>query len=348
MRSAPLLFIERWTLSVERWTLSCGMRSADLRSLLLRWYRTHGRDLPWRRTKDAYAVLVSEVMLQQTQVATVIPYYERWLNRFPTFQALAAASEEQVLHAWQGLGYYSRARNLHSAAKVVVSRYHGILPHDPKIIRELPGIGRYSSNAVATFAFDQSVPIVEANITRVLARLFDIHLPVDATTGRERLWAAAQMMVPRKDAGRFNSALMDLGATICVSGMPLCGSCPIQPLCKTSRPELLPIKKPRPQTVQLRENHVFVRRGNKLLLEQCSARWRGMWMLPALKKSEQNGARAIHSSVFPFTNHRVHLRVFRARALRPRSQHTRWIAVAQLHTVPIPSPHRRAITALLD
>src|SRR5690349_9471495 len=143
------------------------MRSADVRRLLLKWYDANGRDLPWRRTRDPYAILVSEVMLQQTQVATVIPYYQRWMNRFPTFQTLAAASEEDVLHSWQGLGYYTRARNLHSAAKLVVSRHHGVLPQDPKMIQELPGMGRYSANAVATFAFDRSMPIVEANISRV-------------------------------------------------------------------------------------------------------------------------------------------------------------------------------------
>jgi A/G-specific adenine glycosylase len=324
------------------------MRSPDLQTRLLKWYRTNGRDLPWRRTNDPYAVLISEVMLQQTQVATVIPYYQRWLNRFPTFDALAAASQEQVLHAWQGLGYYNRARNLHSAAKSVVSRHHGILPNDPEIIRELPGMGRYSSNAVATFAFDKPVPIVEANTTRVLARLFDIDVPVDTTAGRARLWSAAEMLVPPKDAGRFNSALMDLGAIVCVSGMPSCPSCPIRSLCKTSRPEFLPVKKRRAKTVKVTERHVFVRRGDELLLEQCATRWRGMWMLPALKKGGPNAARPVHSSVFPFTNHRVHLRVFRTAEIRRRGMQTRWIAIPQLDTLPIPSPHRRAINALLD
>src|SRR4051812_14865592 len=324
------------------------MRSADFRRGLLRWYRTNGRDLPWRRTTDPYAILVSEVMLQQTQVATVIPYYERWLNRFPTFECLAAASEDEVLHAWQGLGYYNRAHNLHSAAKIVVSRHDGILPANPEKIRELPGMGRYSSNAVATFAFDCSVPIVEANITRLLARLFDVDVPVDAAAGRERLWAAAEMLVPPKNAGRFNSALMDLGATVCVNGTPKCQCCPVHTLCKTSRPELLPIKKPRPKTIELRECHMFVRRENRILLEKCFTRWRGMWMLPAVSKGQKSGARMIHSLVFPFTNHRINLRVFRITKFDQLGARTKWVALPQLNAVAIPSPHRRAISALLD
>ncbi|MFL6514900.1 MAG: A/G-specific adenine glycosylase [Chthoniobacterales bacterium] len=324
------------------------MRSADFRRRLLRWYRTNGRDLPWRHTTDPYAILVSEVMLQQTQVATVIPYYERWLNRFRTFKCLAAAPEDEVLHAWQGLGYYSRARNLHSAAKIVVSQYDGILPANPEKIRELPAMGRYSSNAVATFAFDRSVPIVEANITRLLARLFDMDVPVDTTAGRDRLWAAAEMLVPQKNAGRFNSALMDLGATVCVSGTPKCQRCPVHNLCKAPRPELLPIKKPRPKTIELRECHLFVRQKNQILLEKCSTRWRGMWMLPVVRDGQKTDSRMIHSLVFPFTNHRINLRVFRGTKANQSGPRTTWIGLPQLDTVPIPSPHRRAIAALLD
>src|SRR3712207_1900094 len=146
---------------------------AAFRRTLLAWYGKHGRDLPWRHTRDPYAILVSEIMLQQTQVATVLPYYERWLQRFPDFHALAAANESDVLHAWQGLGYYARARNLHAAAKAVVSEHGGKFPEQPS---RLPGVGRYTANAVRTFAFDHSVPVVEANIARLLARLIDLQV----------------------------------------------------------------------------------------------------------------------------------------------------------------------------
>ncbi|HTL79845.1 MAG TPA: hypothetical protein VL136_10605, partial [Candidatus Babeliales bacterium] len=155
------------------------MRSPDnlaaFRRPLVRWYRRHGRDLPWRRTRDPYAILVSEVMLQQTQVATVIPYYHDWLRRFPDFRSLARASENEVLRAWQGLGYYSRARNLHTIAKMLGDRLGGNFPREIEQMRKLPGVGKYTAHAVASFAFDQPVPIVEANTARVLARLFNLH-----------------------------------------------------------------------------------------------------------------------------------------------------------------------------
>jgi A/G-specific adenine glycosylase len=315
---------------------------------LLRWYARHGRDLPWRETADPYAIFVSEVMLQQTQVTTVLPFYHAWMKRFPNFSALAAASETDVLHAWQGLGYYTRARNLHSAAKQVVAVHRGVLPQDPLMIRTLPGMGRYTSNAVATFAFDQSVPIVEANITRLLARLFNIAIAVDSAIGRERLWTAATALVPDSHAARFNSALMDLGATVCVSRKPKCERCPVQSLCKAPAPELLPVKKPRPPTVHLNESHLFVRRGNNLLLEHCSDRWRGMWMLPSLTAFACTADKAIHSAVFPFTHHQITLRVFRPNRAPHRRAGTKWVAIDQLKSLPIPSPHRRSIDACLQ
>jgi len=322
-----------------------GPDSTIFRRRLLQWYSTHGRDLPWRRIKDPYAILVSEVMLQQTQVTAVVPFYERWLKRFPNFAALAAASESDVLQAWQGLGYYSRARNLHSTAKLVVRRHNGVLPHDPDEIRDLPGIGRYTANAVATFAFNQSVPIVEANITRVLARLFDIKTPVDSTTGRERLWRAAESLVPQTDAAKFNSALMDLGALICVK-TPRCNLCPVENFCRARKPELLPIKRARPKTVLLIESHAFVRRGDRLLLQKCVRRWRGMWMLPKLS-SGAVGRRPIHSSQFPFTHHRIKLKVFRTSP--PKSKPGRkWVLVDHLENTPMPSPHRRAVLSCLE
>lgn len=316
----------------------------DFRRKLLLWYSNHGRDLPWRRTNDPYAILVSEVMLQQTQVTTVVPFYERWLKRFPNFTALAAASESEVLHAWQGLGYYSRARNLHSAAKLIVRQYNGDLPPDPEQIYRLPGIGRYTAHAVATFAFNKPLPIVEANITRVLARVFNITTAVDSAIGRERLWQTAESIVPERNPAKFNSALMDLGALICTRN-PLCHVCPVKSFCQAPKPEALPIKRARAQTVQLTESHAFVRRGDSLLLEKCSGRWRGMWMLPPILV-DTRAKRPIHSSIFPFTHHRVNLQVFRTTATKTKRNRT-WFSVDQLENTPIPSPHRRAIEALL-
>lgn len=325
--------------------MSLPAQTLILRRRLVRWYVKNRRDLPWRRTRDPYAILISEIMLQQTQVATAMPYYDGWLKRFPTFAQLASATEAEVLHQWQGLGYYSRARNLHAAAKLVVSRHNGILPTDPEAMRRLPGLGRYTANAVATFAFDQSVPIVETNITRVIARLFNIRVAVDSSDGRERLWKAAESLVPIKEAAIFNSALMELGALVCLK-TPRCTACPVKTFCRADRPGSLPIKAPRPTTVHLTEVHAFVRRGDKILLEKSSGRWRGMWMLPGLPKIPQP-RNPLHSAVFPFTHHRVNLQVFSGRVTKLKKDQ-KWMPLEWLDRIPIPSPHRRAITDLVN
>jgi A/G-specific adenine glycosylase len=311
---------------------------------LLQWYRHHGRDLPWRKTSDPYAILVSEFMLQQTQVAAVVPYYNDWLRRFPDLSALARASEDEVLHAWQGLGYYARARNLRASAKVVQDRHGGVFPRQLDAMRELPGVGRYTANAIATFAFDQPVPIVEANTARVLARLFNINLPIDSAIGRERLWSSAARLIPKRAASVFNSALMDLGALVC-RPRPRCTICPVKTFCRATNPETLPVKKARLPTRLLIETHAFARKQKQILLERCSGRWRGMWMLPPLKKPV--GQRPLHMSIFPFTNHRVTLRVFAHRARKIDEQRQRWFKIDALRSIPIPSPHRRAIEQLI-
>jgi A/G-specific adenine glycosylase len=316
------------------------------RRSLLRWYREHGRDLPWRRTRDPYAILISEFMLQQTQVATVLPYYKKWRQRFPTFVALARASETEVLHAWQGLGYYARAINLHSTAKRVVDRYGGRFPKSIEQIERLPGVGKYTAHAVATFAFDQSVAIVEANTARVLSRLFDLRIPIDSTAGRNALWSRAASLVPEKSAARYNSALLDLGALICLPRKPRCGICPVKTFCRAKNPESLPIKRPRPETKERVEKHSFIIRNDMLLLEKSTNRWRGMWILPPLNGSSRKEG-AIYKAVFPFTNHRITLQIFRQRRSKIDQDCERWFSIHALESVPIPSPHRRAILDLL-
>ena len=324
---------------------------------LLRWYRRHGRDLPWRRTHDPYAILISEFMLQQTQLTTVIPYYNEWLRRFPDFASLARASENDVLRTWQGLGYYARARNLHSTARAVADGHRGRFPQSIEQMRRLPGIGRYTAHAVASFAFDQSVPIVEANTARVLTRLFELRTPINSAAGVERLWQYAARLVPIRKAADFNSALVDLGALVCVPRKPQCPVCPVQKFCRAKEPETLPLKKPRPPMKRLTEIHAFVVRRNRILLQQCTRRWRGMWMLPRLHARPRNRP-PIYESIFPFTNHRVALEVFAQRQQKidaPRdgftvanrnSQH--WIRINSLESIPIPSPHLRALRHLLN
>jgi A/G-specific adenine glycosylase len=313
---------------------------------LLRWYREHGRDLPWRRTRDPYAVLVSEFMLQQTQVGTVLPYYRDWLRRFPDFAALARASEREVLHAWQGLGYYARTRNLYSTAKQVVDRHRGEFPKSIEQTQLLPGVGKYTAHAVATFAFDQAVPIVEANTSRVLARLFNLQIPIDSAAGRKSLWGYAASLVPGKSSAAYNSALLDLGALVCLPSKPKCGICPVKKFCHAKNPQSLPIKRPRPTTKQLVEKHSFVIRNDRLLLAQSANRWRGMWILPPLHLSSKTKG-AVYKATFPFTNHRVTLQIFRYRERKIDNSPNRWFSFRKLDSIPIPSPHRRAIDALL-
>ena len=333
--------VRRSTFDVQRSTFA----SPAFRRLLRAWYRRRGRDLPWRHTRDPYAVLVSELMLQQTQVATVIPYYHRWLERFPDFATLAAASESDVLHAWQGLGYYARARNLHAAAKAVVAEHGGTLPRCATAMQKLPGLGRYTANAVATFAFDQAVPIVEANTARLFARLMNLQMRIDSGAGRGALWEFAAHLVPERNAGAFNSAVMDLGALTCVAGEPKCGECPVRRFCRAVNPATLPVKQPRPLLKTLNEPHQFVQRSGQVLLEQSTNRWRGMWILPRLEQASAD-ARLLHRSHFPFTHHRVTLDVFDA-AHVPASRAHRWFALKELDSIPLPSPHRRALQSIL-
>jgi A/G-specific adenine glycosylase len=316
----------------------------SFRRSLFRWFRRNGRDLPWRNTRDSYAILVSEFMLQQTQVATVVPYYSKWLRRFPDFTSVAHASQNDVLHAWQGLGYYNRARNLHTAAKIVHGRHRGILPGDIAAIRRLPGVGRYIANAVATFAFDQPVPIVEANSSRVLARLFDMRAPIDSAIGREKLWEYAAQLVPKRNAARFNSALIDLGALVCLANMPKCGTCPVKKFCRTKNPEALPIKKSKPRTKRLIERHVFVVSNGRVLLEQSSARWHGMWILPPLE-TEVFG-RPLYRSTFPFTHHRITFVVYHRGTPNRITPTQEWFE--SIDDIAMPSPHRRAAQALFN
>jgi len=319
--------------------------AALFRRFLLNWYRQNARDLPWRRTSDPYAILVSEFMLQQTQVATVIPYYKAWLRRFPDFATLAAASENDVLHAWQGLGYYSRARNLRATVIAVMGKHAGVFPRSPTSIQELPGIGRYTANAIATFAFDQSVPIVESNIARVLSRLFDLQTPIDTIAGREQLWSAAAQLLPRRNAGQHNSALMELGALVC-GVRPKCEICPAKIFCRATEPGALPRKKARPALELRTEHHGFALRRRRVLLEQSQDRWRGMWILPRLT-GRPTASQPVHLLEFPFTHHRITLAVYEHKSAAHESPSRSWFPITELSSIPIPSPHRRALNKLL-
>ena len=249
------------------------------------WYARHARNLPWRKSGDPYRVWLSEIMLQQTQVETVKPYFERFLAALPTLAALAAADQQQVLRLWEGLGYYRRAQQLHKAAQAVVARHGGQFPCDPETVQGVPGIGRYTAGAILSIAFDQRLPILEANTLRLWSRLLAYPGDPASAAGQKLLWAAAERVLPRRGAGVFNQALMDLGSTICRPREPRCDGCPVAVLCRAhalGRQAEIPRPKPKPPPEEVHEAAVLVRRRGRVLLIRWPAgrRWAGLWDFP--------------------------------------------------------------------
>ncbi|QYK51416.1 MAG: A/G-specific adenine glycosylase [Anaerolineales bacterium] len=257
---------------------------AHIAKPLLRWYHARRRSLPWREQPEPYAVWVAEIMAQQTRLETMLPYYQRWMRRFPTVQALAAAREQQVLNAWEGLGYYSRARNLHKAARQLVAEAGGHLPRSAAELRALPGVGAYTAGAIASLAFGEDVPAVDGNAVRVLSRLFDVEEPVQTAAGQQRLWALAAEHLPAGQAAEYNQALMDLGATLC-SPRPKCAECSLRAQCLAYErgTQLLRPVKQRPAELPVRQYAAAVLwQGGKVLVLQRPPRGllAGMWEFP--------------------------------------------------------------------
>jgi A/G-specific adenine glycosylase len=253
---------------------------------ILTWYSKHARDLPWRNQPDPYAIWVSEVMLQQTQVSAVIPYFTRWMKRFPDILTLSQASEGDVLSMWEGLGYYARARNLSKASRVVMRDYRGVLPADMNELRKIPGIGRYTAAAIASMAFGADEVALDGNIKRVISRVFNIRIPVNTNNGEKTLLVLASRYLPAGRAGDYNQALMDIGATICLPKNPECGICPVKNICEAWNKNLqgsLPvlIRKPIPPT--LVKAAAVVKRGRKVLIiqRQSNGLLGGMWEFPS-------------------------------------------------------------------
>jgi A/G-specific adenine glycosylase len=260
----------------------------EISERILNWYALHGRVLPWRGHSDPYAVWVSEIMLQQTRVETVIPYFERWMERFPNVRELAAASEQDVLSLWEGLGYYSRARNLHKAARMVVDLYEGELPHDLTALRKIPGIGRYTAGAIASMAFGMDVATLDGNLRRVFARLFDVVEPADGPQGEEILWSLAEEHLPIGHAGEYNQALMDLGSSLCLPRRPACSLCPLGNLCiarSLGIQEQRPVLKPKPECPHYTVTAAVLQRDGKVLLAKRPSKGLlgGMWEFPGGK-----------------------------------------------------------------
>jgi A/G-specific adenine glycosylase len=334
-----------------------------IRRALLRWYRANRRDLPWRRSRDPYAIWISEAMLQQTRVETAIPYYHRFLERFPDVEALASADLDDVLGAWAGLGYYTRARNLQKAAQVVVDSHDGALPDDAEALRSLPGVGRYTAGAVASIAFDRPEPVVDGNVIRVLTRLRGIREDVTKAPVLRLLWEEAERLVQGKSPGDLNQALMELGATICSPKAPRCPSCPLVRRCAahaSNDPESLPVKAPKPPPRRVEAVAGWVARRGKVLAVRRGEDGvlAGMWDLPGgeleiredpdegLARSlrervglEIEGAERAGSIEHVFTHRRMRLHVFRCHGvtgrvkLRGFAEH-RWVSASSLRALP--------------
>jgi A/G-specific adenine glycosylase len=252
---------------------------------LLNWFDRQRRDLPWRRDRDPYRIWVSEVMLQQTTVAAVVPYFERFLAAFPTIAELAAAEEQSVLRLWEGLGYYRRARALHQAARIVVAEHDGIIPTDPDTFGRLPGVGRYTTHAVLSQAFDQPLPVIEANSRRVLCRLTAERDDPRRAAVQDRLWTLAGDLVPARRPGDFNQALMELGALVCTPNAPDCPSCPVRTHCAALRDGLqheIPKRAPAEAITTVEAVAVVVQHDQRVLLVRRpeGGRWAGLWEFP--------------------------------------------------------------------
>ncbi len=259
---------------------------------IIAWQKDHGRhDLPWQNTTDPYAIWVSEIMLQQTQVSAVIGYYANFMARFPTIAALANATQEQVLQSWSGLGYYSRARNLHNAAQTIVDDFNGVFPTDFDDIISLPGIGRSTAAAISTFALNAPQPILDGNVKRVFARYFLIEGWTGKPAIQQQLWTIAEQENPIEGAIAYTQGLMDLGSSICVRSKPKCTLCPVSTSCKafaSNKTQHLPTPKPRKTLPEKETTMLIIRMGNEVLLEKRPQKgiWAGLWSLPEISMTE--------------------------------------------------------------
>jgi A/G-specific adenine glycosylase len=343
-----------------------------LRRRLLAWYAVHKRDLPWRQSRDPYRVWISEVMLQQTQVATVSDYFDRFIGAFPDLHSLAAAEETDVLKLWEGLGYYRRARQLHAAAKKVVVEFGGKFPEDPSDLQKLPGIGRYTAGAIASIAFGSRTPILEANTIRLLSRLVAFRGNPHSQVGQQPLWRVAEEILPQKRVAEFNQALMELGSLVCTPSEPSCSECPLSKVCVAYAAGLqqeIPPAKPRPIYTDLREAAVIVRKNGSVLVRRCAEdeRWAGLWDFPrfaveadgplfarteiAAKVSSQTGIECAPGGLLKtmkhgVTRYRITLDCYQAtyvsgRVRASKNATVRWLPVGELFLLPLSTTGRK-------
>jgi A/G-specific adenine glycosylase len=331
-------------------------------SALVEWQRQHGRrGLPWQGTRDPYRIWLSEVMLQQTQVAAVIPYYERFLRRFPTIDLLASASEDEVLQLWSGLGYYARGRNLHAAAKAVMAR--GAFPRKPEEIESLPGIGRSTAAAIAAFAFGERAAILDGNVKRVLARFLCIEGWPGEKAVETALWERANRLLPEREIESYTQALMDLGATVCTRSAPRCDACPVRISCKArkaNRIARIPAPRPRKALPQRAVTWLVLRRGNEILLEKrpSSGIWGGLWSFPEAPGKDVNGycrralacevisKKALDTLEHGFTHFRLQIRPLLCEVMRKPNilaPGYLWLDVDEARGAAVPTPVRKLV-----
>ena len=339
----------------------------DFASRLIAWQGTHGRhDLPWQGA-DAYQVWLSEIMLQQTQVATVIPYYQRFVASFPTIAALAAATEEQVLAHWSGLGYYARGRNLHAAARIIMEKHHGKFPREFEQILELPGIGRSTTAAICALAWHEHRAILDGNVKRVLARYCGIAGSPSEKVVEAQLWQQAEALLPQRDIAAYIQAQMDLGATLCMRSKPKCGECPVHSNCvafQSGRVSELPTPRPRKIVPERYCTFLLLMHGNDILLEKRpgSGIWGGMWCPPQFDDEAaakdwfvQNGMTASHGERLEtfshtFTHFKLHITPLKIplarKPLRAAQAGSVWLDVEEALRAAIPTPVRSMLQQL--
>ncbi len=319
---------------------------------IIDWQKVHGRhDLPWQNTNDPYAIWVSEIMLQQTQVTAVIGYYDRFMRRFPDIATLSLATQEEVLQYWSGLGYYSRARNLHHAAQKIIDDFHGVFPQDFNDILTLPGIGRSTAAAISTFAFNQPMPILDGNVKRVFARHFLIEGWPGLPKIEQQMWDIAHRENPTKEAVAYTQGLMDMGATLCTRSRPRCSDCPVQASCQAFgqvRVNRLPTSKPKKA---LPERHcvmlVYYLAGEVLLERRANTGiWGGLWSFPEAEEVPEN-AEKLPAFTHTFTHFKLHIQPVMISGITPPDKpNTLWLTPDEALQAAIPTPIRKILLCL--
>ena len=345
--------------------------SRKIQTKLLRWYEKKGRDLPWRKTRDPYAIWISEIMLQQTQVATVIPYYQKFLKSFPTVHRLAKSDLSKVLKTWEGLGYYSRARNLHRASKIILNHFKGKIPENLRDLLSLPGIGKYTAGAILSIAYNKEAPILDGNVKRVLSRLFAISDNVGAGRAEDRLWKISESLIPKGRSNSFNQAIMDLGAMICTPKDPLCHRCPLHRHCRakaSGNPERYPSRVVKKRIPHIEALSGAILNNGKVFLNQRppTGLLGGLWEFPNWKTEEKRRVRSrlrnyikkelgmnieVKESIGAFKQTYSHFKltlcVFKCEAIDGRGK-GKWVAVRNLHLLPMSRIHRRIADSISD